>query len=130
MKIGDTVKLHDSNEKQAYMTLLHSQGFICKWQPEYMTIRIVGYRQNASQAKPTEYDSEVGKRLRKLRNDFLYSQSEVAEAIGITRRQVAMWETGNSIPTNAELDMLEDMFFTTKEYILRGVTNGGKESNI
>ena len=55
------------------------------------------------------------KRLRKKHNE---NQQKLADAIGVSRSTVSMWETAGSQPDNDMLNKLADHFHVTVDYIL------------
>jgi len=65
-----------------------------------------------------------GKRLKQLReerNPKIY-QKELADAIGVSRQAITMWETGQRIPESETLQKLADFFNCSVDYLL-GRTN-------
>lgn len=47
--------------------------------------------------------------LASLRADAGYTQSQLSDALGVTRSAVAMWETGKSLPSAALLPKMADL---------------------
>ena len=58
-------------------------------------------------------------RIRDLRDDHDLSQSEVAEAIGITQRKYSYLETGQQPWTDELLDSLAGFYHTSVDYLLK-----------
>ena len=56
--------------------------------------------------------------LRSLRKQHNISQKELADALGVSRSAVAMWETGKSQPDNEALIAIARLFCVTTDYLL------------
>lgn len=56
------------------------------------------------------------KEIRELRN---MTQAELAEALGISRTTVSMWETGDSLPRADKLPLLAKILDCTVDELLR-----------
>ena len=56
---------------------------------------------------------DLGKKIRKHRNDLGLTQAELAEKIGLTYSSVSQWESGRAIPRTPVLKQLADLFGTT-----------------
>lgn len=50
--------------------------------------------------------------IRRMRVKTGLTQTQLAEMIGVTSRQVANWEAGNSLPNDANKMRLEKLFYT------------------
>ena len=61
--------------------------------------------------------------LKEIRTKRKISQSKLADAIGVSRSTIAMWETGGSQPDNDNLKSLSQYFSVTTDYLL------GREDN-
>lgn len=58
------------------------------------------------------------KRLKKLRNQFNYSQSDVAEKLGVSQQQYQRLESGQTkIPRPTTLSKLAEILNTSEEYL-------------
>ncbi|MBQ2654861.1 MAG: helix-turn-helix transcriptional regulator [Lactococcus raffinolactis] len=58
------------------------------------------------------------KRLKKLRNQFNYSQNEIAERLGVSQQQYQRLESGQTeFPRETTLNKLAEILDTTKEYL-------------
>lgn len=62
---------------------------------------------------------EMETRIRDLREDHDLTQTEVAEAIGITQRKYSYLETGQQDWTDALLVRLAAFYGTSVDYLLR-----------
>lgn len=56
---------------------------------------------------------DLGKKIRKHRNDLGFTQAELAEKLGLTYSSVSQWESGRAIPRTPVLRQLADLFDTT-----------------
>ena len=56
--------------------------------------------------------------LKQLRREHKMSQQALADAMGVSRSAVAMWETGQSAPDNSTLQRLADFFTVTTDRLL------------
>lgn len=63
-----------------------------------------------------------GKRLRTLRESYNKTQSEVAEAIGISVDTIRKLEQGKRSPSVIVVDLLSDYYNISADYIISGVT--------
>lgn len=52
---------------------------------------------------------ELGRRIRRLREERRWSQAELGDLVGVTGRTVGNWERGESVPRN-RLGALEKVF--------------------
>ena len=57
-------------------------------------------------------------RIKKLRKVNGYTQITLAEALGVSKGTVAMWETGKRAPGYEVINLLSDMFDRRIDYIL------------
>lgn len=62
-------------------------------------------------------------RIRDLREDRDLSQSEVAEAIGISQRKYSYLETGQQLWTDEILVRLAKFYHTSVDYLLKQTEN-------
>lgn len=56
--------------------------------------------------------------LKKLRVDKNFTQSDMANVLGITQQAVARWENGKSEPDVTTLGWLANFFHVTTDYLL------------
>lgn len=56
---------------------------------------------------------DLGKKIRKHRNDLGFTQAELAEKLGLTYSSVSQWESGRAIPRTPVLRQLAELFDTT-----------------
>lgn len=66
-------------------------------------------------------------RLSEIRNEFGYSQSEVAKYLGITRQAYGHYETGVREPDNTTIVKLSKFYDVSTDYLL-GITDEKKPS--
>lgn len=67
----------------------------------------------------------LGERLKYLREKQtpkIY-QKELADAIGVSRQAITMWETGQRIPETLTLEKIADFFGVTTDYLLGRTDN-------
>ena len=64
----------------------------------------------------------VADRIKRLREQYGITQSELAKQLGITRSSVNAWEMGISIPSTQYIVELANIFEVSTDYIL-GVEN-------
>ena len=58
-----------------------------------------------------------GKRLQKVRKDKGYTQISLAEALGVSKGSVAMWETGKRNPEFETMDKLLSLLDVSYDYL-------------
>lgn len=63
-----------------------------------------------------------GERLARLREDKDMNQKELAEALGVTRGAVSMWEIGQRTPDSSTLQKIASFFNVSIDYLL-GLTD-------
>ncbi|MBQ4649102.1 MAG: helix-turn-helix transcriptional regulator [Firmicutes bacterium] len=68
----------------------------------------------------------LGERIMTLRTERQMSQSDLAEALDVSRQSISKWETDTSVPELEKLVMLCDIFGVSMDMLVRGV--GEKES--
>ncbi|MCD7892240.1 MAG: helix-turn-helix domain-containing protein [Erysipelotrichaceae bacterium] len=59
--------------------------------------------------------------LKKLRNEKGYSQKELAEATGMSVHTINSYESGRRQPTMKNLQILQDYFNVSKEYLMDNI---------
>ena len=57
-------------------------------------------------------------RIREIREDIGYTQTEIAKKIGITQRNYSYYETGRTMLTEDILIKLADLYNTSIDYLL------------
>jgi len=66
---------------------------------------------------------EFGEFLYQLRKEKAWTQSELADKLGITNKAVSKWETGESFPETSQLVPLASLFGISVDELLRGKRN-------
>ena len=69
---------------------------------------------------------KIGNFLKQLRKEKGLTQEELAEKMGVARRTVSRWETGNNMPDLDILIELSDLYETDLREILSGERKSGK----
>ena len=64
---------------------------------------------------------EIGKRIKKAREECKMTQEFVAEAIGVSRQAVSKWENGTSDPSTSNLIAIAKVFQISPEELLQEV---------
>lgn len=64
--------------------------------------------------------NDFGNMLYKLRKEKGWTQSELADKLGISNQAVSKWETGDSFPDSALLVPLSELFGVTIDALLKG----------
>ena len=59
-----------------------------------------------------------GERLKKLRKRDGVTQTELAEATGLSQSAITAWEVGTNFPTAAVIVVLAEYFSVTSDYLL------------
>ncbi|GAB6077281.1 helix-turn-helix domain-containing protein [Desulfurobacterium crinifex] len=67
--------------------------------------------------------TEIGKRIKELREYLGLSQKEFAEALGIHPLSVSRYELGKSNPSPSILKLIEDKFGVNSEWLKKGKGN-------
>lgn len=57
-----------------------------------------------------EKEEKLGERLKDYRNKKGLTQQQTAQALGVTRQAVTKWESGDSLPTTANLIALSKLY--------------------
>ena len=60
----------------------------------------------------------ISERIRMLREQFNYSQADLAEKPGIARTSVLAWENQTSLPTLKHIVAMAKLFHVTTDYLL------------
>ena len=68
---------------------------------------------------------KIGRFLKQLRMEKQLTQEKLSETLGVSRRTVSRWETGNNLPDLSILVELADFYDVSVDYIL-GRTNNKK----
>ena len=69
---------------------------------------------------------KTGKLIAKLRKEKGMTQQQLADIVGINYRSVSKWETGQTMPDIANIDLLGQIFGVTSDEILKGKLNSDK----
>lgn len=64
--------------------------------------------------------AEMGKRIRELRLQHGWSQTELGKRIGVNKSVISFYELGTRFPTYDNLLRICDVFNVSADYILRG----------
>ena len=65
----------------------------------------------------------VGKRIRELRHILKMTQAEFSDRLGVTRRTVQRWESGEFQVPERMLKLIEKTFNVNPEWLLKGEGN-------
>ena len=68
--------------------------------------------------------AKIGRFLADLRKEKSLTQEQLAEKIGVARRTISRWETGNNLPDLDLLIMLSDLYEVDLREILDGARQG------
>ena len=63
---------------------------------------------------------KIGERISLLRAEHRMSQSDLAEALYVSRQAISKWETGASIPDLENVVRMSEIFNVTTDYLLKG----------
>lgn len=66
---------------------------------------------------------KTGKLIAKLRKDKGMTQQQLADIFGINYRSVSKWETGQTMPDIANINLLSEIFGVTSDELLKGELN-------
>lgn len=59
-----------------------------------------------------------GDRLKRLREQHEYTQTELGDIIGVHKNQITRWESGQATPSVSSLIKLSETFGVTSDYLL------------
>lgn len=71
----------------------------------------------------TEREKAFGRRLKAAREASGFTQSFVAEKLGVTRQAVGQWESAETSPNPETLRKLADLYNVSADYLLGRETN-------
>ena len=63
----------------------------------------------------------IGERIVALRTERKMSQSDLAEALNVSRQSISKWETDSSVPELEKLVALCDIFGVSMDALVRGI---------
>ena len=69
----------------------------------------------------------LGERIMNLRMERQMSQSDLAEALDVSRQSISKWETNSSVPELEKLVMLCEIFGVSMDMLVRGVGEAASE---
>jgi transcriptional regulator with XRE-family HTH domain len=75
-------------------------------------------RGGARPKAPTTPHEDFGSRLAQLRTAAALTQSQLADMLGVSRRQIAYYESGTGRPPGALLALLADLFQVSTDVLL------------
>jgi transcriptional regulator with XRE-family HTH domain len=75
-------------------------------------------RRSGPSKKPPAAHHEFGARLAAFRSGAQLTQSELASKLGVSRRQIAYYESGHGRPPGALLGLLADLFRVSTDVLL------------
>lgn len=64
---------------------------------------------------------EICQRIKELRKNSGYSQTGLAESLGLTQRVIGAIETGETLPSLVQLELLANFFGVSFDYLIRGI---------
>jgi len=64
----------------------------------------------------------IGETIYRLRTEAGLSQSDLAEALGVSRQSISKWETGASVPDLDKLIKLRELFHVSLDTLVQGET--------
>jgi transcriptional regulator with XRE-family HTH domain len=63
---------------------------------------------------------ELGKQIKKIRNEMSLSQDALAEKIYVSRQTISNWENDKSYPDVNSLILLSEVFETSIDILIKG----------
>ena len=69
--------------------------------------------------------NDFGKNLNSLRKLKGWTQTELADKLGVTNQAISKWENGDSFPDTALLIPLSELFGVSVDYLLKGRYSAG-----
>ncbi len=73
---------------------------------------------------------EIGKQIKKYRNDFNFSQEELAEKVYVSRQTISNWENDKNYPDIKSLLLLSSVFEISLDTLVKGDVDMMKEQII
>lgn len=71
--------------------------------------------------------NSFGKWLAEQRKARMWTQSDLAEKVGVSQNSVSRWETGESFPSKANLQKIAELFDVTVQDIYTAITRPPSE---
>lgn len=71
-------------------------------------------------------NKNLGNHLRRLRIKNEFTQSSLADLIGVSNKTISSWENGNSFPDVEMLEILADLFNVSIDELIKGYTTKGE----
>ncbi|MBS0395387.1 MAG: helix-turn-helix transcriptional regulator [Proteobacteria bacterium] len=87
-------------------------------------------RDRARKAKVQAPHGDFGARLAQFRTAAALTQRELADRIGVTRRQIAYYESGSGRPPGALLGLLADLFRVSTDVLLGRAVSAAPASRL
>ncbi|ENV98317.1 helix-turn-helix transcriptional regulator [Acinetobacter bereziniae] len=72
-------------------------------------------------------ENSFSERLKHLRAKMNLSQQQLADHVGLSRKQISDYEVKNSIPRSVTIHKLAEFLGTTPEFLLKGENSGTNE---
>ena len=66
---------------------------------------------------------EIGKLIRKARNESALTQEQAAEFLGVSRQTISNWENGKSYPDIISVIKMSDLYSVSLDYLLKEETS-------
>lgn len=82
--------------------------------------RVLPTATNADDELATLDRAGIAWRIRRLRKDRGWSQTDLADACDIARVTIWRWETADAVPDAVSFCRLADAFHCTLDYLIRG----------
>lgn len=67
-----------------------------------------------------ETNLEIGKKIKKARNEAKLTQEKAAEGIGVSRQTISNWENEKSYPDVISVIKMSDLYSVSLDYLLKG----------
>jgi sugar/nucleoside kinase (ribokinase family)/DNA-binding XRE family transcriptional regulator len=68
--------------------------------------------------------TNLGQMIKKLRQKHGYTQTALAERLGVSDKAISKWESGGGYPDITQLPALSELFGVTIDYLLKGHARG------
>ena len=72
----------------------------------------------------------IGKRIEELRKEHNMSQRQLAEAIGVSRKAVSRWESGDAEPENLQLVLIAKLMGIDMKTLTKGTDRANAEVSV
>ena len=101
MQTGDKIKTFKDTDVQAYVNLIHQEGFRCKIYRDYLLV-------TEPMRKPVDRMA-TARTITQIRRKHKMNRDDMSQLLGVKRDTIWKWETGLCLPDRYNQERLKEL---------------------